>query len=116
MQRIAHLCFSDDNLHSIEVIQAAITEFDKISGLSANASESEVFFAGVQVNLKQQILHILKFKGGLLPVRYLGVPLIFGKLKHKDCIPLLLLYLGEDDLGFYCVWELLRQWIILLVS
>ncbi|KAK9995429.1 hypothetical protein SO802_020115 [Lithocarpus litseifolius] len=54
----------------------AITEFDQISGLSANASESEFFFAGVQVNLKQQILHILKFMGGHLPVRYLGVPLI----------------------------------------
>ena len=95
MQRIAHLCFSDDNLHSIEVIQAAITEFDKISGLSANASESEVFFAGMRVNLKQQILHILKFKEGHLPVRYLGVPLISGKLRHQDCIPFLLLYLGE---------------------
>ena len=93
--QLTHLCFADDDLHSIGVIRAAITEFNQISGLSANSTESEVFFASVQVNLKQQILHILMFMEGHLPVRYLGVPLISGKLKHQDCIPLLLLYLGE---------------------
>jgi len=56
---------------------------------SANFSKSEVFFSGLQGNLKQQILNILKFKEGHLLVTYLGVPLISGKLKHQDCLPLL---------------------------
>lgn len=88
------MCFSDDNLHSIEAIQAAITEFDQISGLCANASESEVFFAGVQVNWKQQILHILKFKGGHLPVRYPGVPYLWYAQTPR-LHPIAAPYLGE---------------------
>ena len=36
-----------------------------------------------------QILEILQFKEGSLPVKYFGMPLIPCKLSFKDCQPLL---------------------------
>lgn len=60
-----------------------------MSGLCLNPSKSDVFFGGVQATIKEQMLNILHFKEGHLSVRYLGVPLISGKLKYQDCVPLI---------------------------
>ncbi|GKG54195.1 hypothetical protein Tco_0557718, partial [Tanacetum coccineum] len=38
---------------------------------------------------KVELLKILPFKCGKLPVRYLGVPLLAKKLSVKDCKPLI---------------------------
>jgi hypothetical protein len=38
---------------------------------------------------KTRILDVLQFKEGKLPVRYLGVPLISGRLSYSDCNPLI---------------------------
>ena len=38
-------------------------------------------------DVKRQILDVLQFKEGSLPVRYLGLPLISGRLRLKDCQP-----------------------------
>lgn len=60
-----------------------------MSGLCLNPSKSDVFLGGVQATIKEQVLNILHFKEGHLSVRYLGVPLISGKLKYQDCVPLI---------------------------
>lgn len=59
-----------------------------MSGLCLNPSMSDVFFGDVQATIKEQVLNILHFKGHL-SVRYLGVPLISGKLKYQECVPLI---------------------------
>ena len=40
---------------------------------------------GVNDSVKDQILGILSFNAGSLPIRYLGVPLISSRLKKSDC-------------------------------
>ncbi len=35
--------------------------------------------------MKQEILHVLQMPKGVLPVRYLGVPLISKRLSAVDC-------------------------------
>jgi hypothetical protein len=67
----------------------ALEEFREISGLALNPNKSEIFFAAVPGDIKAQILACLQFKEGYLPVRYLGMPLISGKLTYKDCLPLI---------------------------
>ena len=62
--------------------------FKKILGLRANPTNSENFLAAVPARLKQGILEFLQFKEGKLPVKYLGVPLISGRLSEKECKPL----------------------------
>uniref|UniRef100_A0A2N9FNM3 Reverse transcriptase domain-containing protein n=1 Tax=Fagus sylvatica TaxID=28930 RepID=A0A2N9FNM3_FAGSY len=94
--QITHLSFADDlllfssaDLPSIRLIKSVLEEFKDISGLALNPNKSEVFFAAVPGEIKEQILSCLQFKEGNLPVRYLGMPLISGKLTYKDCQPLI---------------------------
>lgn len=76
---------SATKVNSIKVIE----EFRRFSGLCANPFKSEIFFGGVLNRLKESIPNIVMFKKGHLPVRYLGVPLISGKLRYQDCLLLL---------------------------
>uniref|UniRef100_A0A2N9GAN5 Reverse transcriptase domain-containing protein n=1 Tax=Fagus sylvatica TaxID=28930 RepID=A0A2N9GAN5_FAGSY len=85
-QQITHLSFADDllileaaDIQSITLIRDALDEFKELFGLSINQSKSEVFCAAVSSSLKSQVLSILNFKVGSLPVRYLGMPLITGQ-------------------------------------
>lgn len=79
-----HLIFSSTDVDSVRVVQLGHGEFSRLARLWANSSKSEIFFDGVQDNFKERILNILPFKEGLLPVRYLGVPLITSNLKYQD--------------------------------
>jgi hypothetical protein len=90
--RISHLCFADDLMilcraerESIVAINHCLSQFQKLSGLVPNPSKSSLFVAGVSSEIKSTLLGILGFTEGLLPVRYLGVPLIFTNLKVVDC-------------------------------
>ncbi|XP_015162006.1 uncharacterized protein [Solanum tuberosum] len=49
--------------------------FSEASGLVANTNKSAVYFGGVTARVQQQILDILGYSKGMLPFRYLGVPL-----------------------------------------
>lgn len=80
---------SATKVNSIKVIELGIEEFRRFSGLCANPFKSEIFFGGVLNRLKESIPNIVMFKKGHLPVRYLGVPLISGKLRYQDCLLLL---------------------------
>jgi hypothetical protein len=95
-QHLTHLCFANDlmlfvaaDIPSIKLIKEGLEEFRMLSGLSVNQSKSEVFCANVPSDLQAQILSILQFRAGKLPVRYLGMPLISGKLSYDDCVPLI---------------------------
>ena len=90
--RLTHLCFADDllisveaSLRSIHTIKAALSEFEDLSGLKANPSKSSFFCYGVSDRVKQLLLDELKMNAGILPVRYLGVPLISTRLSAADC-------------------------------
>ena len=93
---LTHLCFADDlmiftkgNMHSIIGIHNILKLFYSYSGLQLNAAKSELFSSGVKRELVDEIQRVTGFKHGVLPIRYLGVPLITRKLSLKDCAPLL---------------------------
>lgn len=56
-----------------------------MSGLAPNPDKSHLFTCGVARNVKLQMLSILGYKEGSLPVRYLGVPPVSTRLKKADC-------------------------------
>jgi len=89
VQEAEHFKFHPNDLLMLSVIELGIEEFKRFSGLRANPFKSEIFFGGVLNSLKESILNIVMFKKGHLPVRYLGVPLIPGKLRYQDCLLLL---------------------------
>ncbi|KAL0335971.1 UNVERIFIED_CONTAM: CTD small phosphatase-like protein 2 [Sesamum radiatum] len=82
------LCASAD-LPSIQVIKDSLQEFAAPSGLQVNPNKSQIILSRVGQQGKQQILDLLGFQEGFLPVKYLGVPLISSRLTMADCKPLI---------------------------
>ncbi|GKE09617.1 RNA-directed DNA polymerase, eukaryota, reverse transcriptase zinc-binding domain protein, partial [Tanacetum coccineum] len=85
--KLSHMCFADDllvlcqgNKASIEVVKKSLKEFSHVSGLVPNLGKSIIFFGSINERDKIDLLQVLPFKCGRLPVRYLGVPLLAKKL------------------------------------
>ncbi|GJV55853.1 RNA-directed DNA polymerase, eukaryota, reverse transcriptase zinc-binding domain protein [Tanacetum coccineum] len=94
--KLSHMCFADDllvlckgNKGSLEVIKKTLDEFSQVSGLNPNLGKSIIFFGSIKESDKHELLKILPFKCGKLPVRYLGVPLLAKRLSVMDCKPLI---------------------------
>ncbi|GKV49366.1 hypothetical protein SLEP1_g56121 [Rubroshorea leprosula] len=93
--QLTHLCFADDLIiftdgasSSLSAINNVLTQFYQLSGLKVNYSKSEIFCCGISSEEIKKLTAAYGFKAGVLPVRYLGVPLITGKLTEKDLKPL----------------------------
>ncbi|KAL0292690.1 UNVERIFIED_CONTAM: Retrovirus-related Pol polyprotein from type-2 retrotransposable element R2DM [Sesamum radiatum] len=95
-QGILNLCFADDVLifckgtvQSVRVIKAVLDEFASDSGLKVNPNKSQVILSRAAQSVRYEIVNIMGFQEGSLPIRYLGVPLVSTKLSIADCRPLL---------------------------
>ncbi|XP_022030545.1 uncharacterized protein LOC110931459 [Helianthus annuus] len=91
-QQIVNLCFADDlflfargNVASARCVMLSLTQFTRMSGLVPSSQKSTGLFCNVPNHVKREILTIMPFVEGSLPVRYLGVPLISSRLLYKDC-------------------------------
>lgn len=51
--------------------------FARVSGLSISMEKSTIFYAGISDEDKQILLNQFPFTSGTLPVRYLGLPLLW---------------------------------------
>src|SRR4051812_21762551 len=83
------MVFSTAKLDSLQGILSFLTEFHSLSGMHVSQAKSELFCGGIAEDIQAQLVSFVHLKLGTLPLRYLGVPLISGKLKDKDCKPLL---------------------------
>lgn len=99
---IVQLSFDDDLLLfcrgdtiSVQLLYQCFQGFSQASGLVANADKSSIFFGGVRDDIEQEILQVLGFSKGSLPVRYLGVPLSTKRLSLVQCQPLIEKMLGR---------------------
>ncbi|GKE28644.1 RNA-directed DNA polymerase, eukaryota, reverse transcriptase zinc-binding domain protein, partial [Tanacetum coccineum] len=134
--KLTHLCFVDDLLilcngdkESLDVVKKALNEFSGVFGLLLNLNKSTIFFGSIEEGLKRELLQILPFSMGSLPVRYLGVPLIAKKLGVKDCKCLvdnvekriinwrnkLLLYVGRIQLISSVLSSLHQYWALVYI-
>ncbi|GJS09808.1 RNA-directed DNA polymerase, eukaryota, reverse transcriptase zinc-binding domain protein [Tanacetum coccineum] len=94
--KLTHMCFADDLMvlcngdsESLKVVKKSLDEFSRVSGLYPNLSKSTIFFGNIPENIKCEMLKILPFSCGKLPMRYLGVPLLAKRLGVKDCASLI---------------------------
>ncbi|XP_039020989.1 uncharacterized protein LOC120153030 [Hibiscus syriacus] len=93
---LTHLTFADDllifykgNLESVLGIITVLNSSYELSGIKLNALKSEIFTTVISAQVIDNIISYSGFKHGLLPIRYLGIPLVTRKLSPKDCQPLL---------------------------
>ncbi|XP_021991402.1 uncharacterized protein LOC110888172 [Helianthus annuus] len=91
-QKIINVSFADDlfvfvngDIGSVKLVRNVLEKFTSVSGLVPSLPKSTVFFCNVPSQVKAEILSLLPFREGELPVRYLGVPLISTKLSFRDC-------------------------------
>ncbi|KAL0455353.1 UNVERIFIED_CONTAM: hypothetical protein Slati_0874500 [Sesamum latifolium] len=94
--KLFNLCFAYDLLlfceveeQSVTLFQDALRVFADLSGLHANVNKSQLILSKSASPVRQQLLTVLGFHEGVLPVRYLGLPLISSRLTIDDCKPLL---------------------------
>nr|GFA09857.1 RNA-directed DNA polymerase, eukaryota, reverse transcriptase zinc-binding domain protein [Tanacetum cinerariifolium] len=76
-------CYGD--VKSLRTIKGTIKEFSSYSGLYLNIRKIIIFFGSIRDHLKQEILRIIPFKRGKLPMKYLGLPLLAKCLGIDDC-------------------------------
>src|SRR3990172_3506118 len=91
-KKISHLCFADDlmifsngDVNSIRMIRTVLTKFQDLSGLYPNPNKSDIFLSGVLNAEREQIIHILVFREGELPMKYLEGSLLSSRLKAIYC-------------------------------
>jgi hypothetical protein len=92
---IINLSFADDLLiftrgdsKSVELAMAKLSDLSKSTGLYVNPSKCKIYYGGVEEHIKETIRHITSFADGILPFRYLGVPLTSKKLSIHHYMPL----------------------------
>ncbi|GJT20176.1 ribonuclease H-like domain-containing protein [Tanacetum coccineum] len=73
-----------ENRGSLKVVKKSLEEFSLVSGLNLNLRKCTIFFGSIKDRDRSDLLEILPFKCGKLPVRYLGVPLIAKRLSVLD--------------------------------
>lgn len=93
---ITHLSFADDVLiffdgeeGSLRGILSILDEFKEGSGLAVNRDKTALFLNGGDIQVNIDMATSLGLQQGSLPVRYLGVPLTFRKLRKQDYQPLI---------------------------
>ncbi|KAL2223560.1 UNVERIFIED_CONTAM: hypothetical protein Sindi_3084800, partial [Sesamum indicum] len=95
--KVFQLGFADDlllfcraDLNSLRTLKRGLDRFAEWSGLRLNVQKSHVIISRSAQAWKDQILTIMGFQEGQLPMRYLGLPLLSSRLSISDCQPLLL--------------------------
>ncbi|KAL2246058.1 UNVERIFIED_CONTAM: hypothetical protein Sindi_2874000 [Sesamum indicum] len=95
--KVFQLGFADDlllfcraDLDSLRILKRGLDRFLEWSGLRLNVQKSHVIISRSAQGWKDQILAIMGFQEGQLPMRYLGLPLLSSRLSISDCQPLLL--------------------------
>ncbi|GKD92540.1 hypothetical protein Tco_1372377 [Tanacetum coccineum] len=80
--KLTHLCFADDLMvfshgdhDSIAISKSVMEDFSRFFGLKPSLEKSWVFFRNVSIQAQNAILEVFPFSIGVLPIKYLGVPL-----------------------------------------
>nr|GEW58267.1 hypothetical protein [Tanacetum cinerariifolium] len=74
--KLTHMCFVDDlmvlcngDIESLKVVKKSLDDFSDVSGLFPNLSKSTIFFGSISETLKEDMLRLLTFKCGKLPMK-----------------------------------------------
>ncbi|KAL2237581.1 UNVERIFIED_CONTAM: putative mitochondrial protein [Sesamum indicum] len=94
--RVFQLGFADDlllfcraDMDSVRVFKMGLDRFAEWSGLRLNIQKSHLILSRSAQDRREQMLAVLGFQEGHLPMRYLGLPLLSSRLSISDCQPLL---------------------------
>jgi hypothetical protein len=82
------ILFSGVEEHHLRNLKCNLVWFEKLSRMRINYHKSELIPINLVDDLIHRIAHIFCCPVGTFPIKYLGVPLHFDKLKREDVQPL----------------------------
>ena len=74
------MIFCRGEAYSASLVKDCLVKFKELSGVFFYV-KSNLFMCGVACGIKDQIINLLGYNEGKLPVRYLGVPLLSSIVK-----------------------------------
>nr|GEU79955.1 hypothetical protein [Tanacetum cinerariifolium] len=87
--KLTHMCFADDLLvlcngdtESLKVVKKSLDDFISVSGLFPNLSKSTIFFGSISDSLKEDMLNILPFKCGKLPMKIQLIAFVLSTMQQ----------------------------------
>ncbi|XP_060170354.1 uncharacterized protein LOC132601271 [Lycium barbarum] len=94
--KLNHLCFADDvllfskgNFQSVLLLLRGLKTFSNSSGLNTNATKSNFFSVNMPSHSLNDLIELTGYAKGVLPFRYLGVPISSKRISKMDCEVLL---------------------------
>ncbi|GAA0184586.1 reverse transcriptase [Lithospermum erythrorhizon] len=88
---ITHLSFADNmillvsaDMRSFQVVKETLRVFVELTGLKLNCDKSKVYFGSTPQLLRDQLCKFMDMFEGVLPMKYLGIPLSSRNLTHED--------------------------------
>ena len=78
--------FAGGTNSSVQVIMDELNKFESLLGLQVNKQKSAIFLAGVNDDVKNDLLNTTGFSMGSFPMKYLGVPLISTRLSQNPVL------------------------------
>ncbi|GJV26153.1 reverse transcriptase domain-containing protein [Tanacetum coccineum] len=81
--------FMKGDMVSASILKRGLDEFSLASGLYPSMSKCEAFYRNIPIEVKDEIRLVMPFNEGVLPIRYLGVPLVSKRITKHDCKVLL---------------------------
>lgn len=72
------MLFGQSSLQESNAIKQILQTYSMVSGKEINTSKSNIFFFNTEEKLVDKICKILKFNKGIMPCKYLGIPLDKG--------------------------------------
>ena len=94
--KLTHVIFADDiflfskgESNSICLLLDNVIRFTEFSGLSLNKKKCLGFYCGVPDSIIDATSQRYGFSRGTMPISYLGLPLITGRLNKQLCSPLI---------------------------
>ena len=88
--QISHLMYADDvviftngSTRSIQELLFVLDTYEKWSGQRINKEKTTIFFSQkISLGRKRALMTMTGISEGCFPFKYLGVPIILGRLKH----------------------------------
>jgi hypothetical protein len=82
------ILFSDIDPAHLHNLRCTLAIFEQILGMRINFHKSELIPLNLEDHQTHQISHMFSCPVGVFPIKYLGVPLHYEKLKREDIQPL----------------------------
>ncbi|XP_022682391.1 uncharacterized protein LOC111257326 [Setaria italica] len=78
------ILFMENNIEQAKNLKLVLSTFEKLSGLKINFHKSELYCFGEAKNIVKEYVEIFGCKEGIMPFKYLGIPMYHRRLTNKD--------------------------------